>query len=106
MNKFGLPDYVFDEIIAVLRRYPSIKSAKIFGSRAKGNYKRYSDIDIAIFSDEDWLLLGKVKGALEDLYVIYKFDVVQYDKALNSDMKAHIDKVGIEILSGEIIYEN
>ena len=98
MNEFGLPDYVFDRIIEVLRRYPAIKSAKIFGSRAKGNYKRYSDVDIAIFADGDRDLSANVKDALEDLYVIYKFDVAQYDKIGNPEMREHIDRVGLEIL--------
>ena len=105
MNEFGLPDYVMEQIIEVLRRYPAVKTAKIFGSRAKGNYKRYSDIDIAIFTgeDSDWLLSASVKDALEDLYVIYKFDVVRYGKTLDPDMREHIDRVGIEILNSENI---
>ena len=98
VNEFGLPRYVFDQIVNTLRRYPAIKSAKIFGSRAKGNYKRYSDIDIAIFVDGDRDLSANVKDALEDLYVIYKFDVAQYDKTANPEIREHIDRVGVEIL--------
>ncbi|MDR2183708.1 MAG: nucleotidyltransferase domain-containing protein [Clostridiales bacterium] len=61
LNKFGLPDYVMDEIIKTLRKFPEIKSAKIFGSRAKGNHDRYSDVDIAVFAEGDWLFAAEVK---------------------------------------------
>ncbi|MCL2412466.1 MAG: nucleotidyltransferase domain-containing protein, partial [Treponema sp.] len=52
-NKFGLPDEVFAKITDTLKKYPQIKKAVIFGSRAKGSNKQYSDIDIAIFADTD-----------------------------------------------------
>ena len=98
MNKFGLPEDVFADIINTLRRYPEITHAKIFGSRAKGNYKRYSDVDIAIFADSGHYLAADVKDALEELDTIYYFDVLHYEKTPNSEIKSHIDRVGVEIL--------
>ena len=98
MTKFGFPQYVLDEIIDVLRQFPEIKTAKIFGSRAKGNYKRYSDIDIAIFADTQKDISGSVLYKLDDLYVIYNFDVAHYEHISNAEMKAHIDRVGVDIL--------
>jgi len=98
INNFGIPEDVFSEILMVLRGQPKIECAKIFGSRAKGNYKRYSDIDIAIFANTDGDLSQNVKDALEDLDTIYNFDVLHYDKISNVEIKAHINRVGIEIL--------
>jgi len=96
MNKYGLPEDVFSEILGVLRRYPEIECAKIFGSRAKGNYKRYSDIDIAIYAGSS-AFVKNIKQDLDDLYVIYNFDVVDYNMLSNVELKAHIDRVGIVI---------
>ena len=45
---FGLKDSDINAIIAILKRYPDVKEAIIFGSRAMGNYKPGSDIDIAL----------------------------------------------------------
>ena len=53
-NPFGLPPSIFSQVIGVLEKFTEIKAAKIFGSRAKGNYQRYSDVDIAIFSDTNY----------------------------------------------------
>ena len=99
MNSFGLPESIFADVIEVLRRYPEVTNAKIYGSRAKGNYKRYSDVDIAIFANQECDLAQSVREALEDLDTIYYFDVLQYDKISNAEIKAHIDRVGVEILT-------
>jgi predicted nucleotidyltransferase len=96
-NNFGLPDDVYGLIVDALRRYPEINDVKIFGSRAMGNHKRYSDIDIAIYADTDADLSQNIKEELEDLDVIYFFDVLHYEKIASAEVKAHIDRVGISI---------
>jgi len=100
LNDFGLPHDVFEDVLDTIRSYSEIKSAKIFGSRAKGNYKRYSDVDIAIFSDTGTDLSSCIKDKLEDLDAIYYFDVLDYNKVSDTKIKEHIDRVGIEILAG------
>ena len=42
---FGLEAKAMTAIIACLRQFPQIVWAKIYGSRAKGNYERGSDIE-------------------------------------------------------------
>ncbi len=101
MNSFGLPQDVLSEMIAVLRGFPQIKGAKIFGSRAKGTHKRYSDVDIAIFAEEEPHLAANVQAALDDLDVVYYFDMLHYEMTVNEAIKAHIDRVGVEIMPCE-----
>ena len=97
MNNFGLPQNVYDEMVKTLNRFPEIKRAKIFGSRAKGTYKRYSDIDIAVFAEKNNNLAANIKDALDTLDTIYDFDVLHYEMTSSAEIKSHIDKVGIEI---------
>lgn len=97
-NRFGLPDFVLQEIIATIKKYPQVTQAKIFGSRAKGNYKRYSDIDIAIYADTTKSLSSHIKYDLEELYIIYFVDVLHYEHTSNQAIKEHIDRVGVNIL--------
>ncbi|MCL2410479.1 MAG: nucleotidyltransferase domain-containing protein, partial [Treponema sp.] len=80
-----------------LKKYPQIKKAVIFGSRAKGSNKQYSDIDIAIFADTDENIPSDIKYDMEELDIVYFVDVVHYEKTSNKELKAHIDRVGIEI---------
>ena len=46
--KYGLSDQVITKIIDVFTKFPEVKEVILYGSRAKGNYKRGSDIDLAI----------------------------------------------------------
>ena len=48
MNQFGISEKSFHLLNQALIRFPQIEETVIFGSRAKGNYKTGSDIDIAI----------------------------------------------------------
>lgn len=97
-NAFGIPDDILQEIIDTIKKYPDITAAKIFGSRAKGNYQRYSDIDIAIFADTPDSLASTVWGDLDEIYMIYEVDVLHYEHTSNALIKEHIDRVGIRIL--------
>lgn len=45
---YGLLDKDINYIINTLIRFPEVEKAIIFGSRAMGNYKKGSNIDLAI----------------------------------------------------------
>ncbi len=96
-NKFGIYNKSYDLIIATLKLYPEIEKAIIFGSRAMGNYKKGSDIDIAISgNDVSFETTIRLKGQLNDSSPIpYFVDVVDYHSITSEDLKKHIDKFGI-----------
>ena len=45
--KYGLKDEIYDKILNIARKNKQYKFI-LFGSRARGKYKKESDIDIAI----------------------------------------------------------
>ncbi|AGA80435.1 putative nucleotidyltransferase [Echinicola vietnamensis DSM 17526] len=92
----GLTDAEVNAINTVFKRHPKIGSAVLFGSRAKGNYKNGSDIDIAL-KGKGLLLMDilDISIDLEDLMFPYKFDIVAYDRIDEKDLIEHIDRVGI-----------
>lgn len=94
MNNFGLPQRTIDELIAYFKTKPEIKLVKIFGSRAKGTYRNGSDIDFAIWSDDNENF-SRISGELDDLPTPYKFDVINYKTLSHEGMKNSIDKDGI-----------
>ena len=65
MNNFGLSEKTIEIIKKLLSNYPQIKEVKIFGSRAKGNYKPSSDIDLALFGNIDDKLLRHIASELD-----------------------------------------
>lgn len=71
----------------------------MFGSRAKGNYKVGSDIDLAIFGEKiTFTVLAKLHSLLEDRGPLpYLVDIVKYEELENKDLVDHIDRVGIII---------
>jgi predicted nucleotidyltransferase len=92
---FGFSEDELKIIRGVLRIYTDIDQAKIYGSRAMGNYKSGSDVDIALMGDIEPNTILRVKTMLtEGTMIPYFFDVLNYSKLSNQDLKAHIDKYG------------
>jgi predicted nucleotidyltransferase len=94
--KYGLSLDNLESIIEVLRKSERIEKAVLFGSRAKGNYKPGSDIDIAVYgkniSFDDFLTL---KLRLDELELLNKIDLVKFESIENPEFIDHINRVGI-----------
>jgi predicted nucleotidyltransferase len=94
-DRFGLRPDDLTTINGVLVEYQSIKTALIFGSRAKGNYKPGSDVDIALQGDgvTDRMAADIAYTLNEETIMPYHFDVLNYHTIANPDLVAHIDRV-------------
>lgn len=92
--EFGLTDKTINILKKFFSKYPEIEEVKIYGSRAKGNYRKGSDIDFALYGDIDFRLLSKITSEIDELPTPYKYDVTDYKTIENQDLKEHIDKVG------------
>lgn len=94
--KFGLSEKTIISINSVFKKYNSIEKAILYGSRAKGNYKKGSDIDLTLFSqDNSYTLLSKIMVDLDDLLLPYGIDLSFYAEITNNQLKEHINRVGI-----------
>lgn len=95
-ESFGLEKNDIQVIIDILRKEKTIEQALIFGSRAKGNYKPGSDVDMALkgpnLSDDICTHISFILN--EETAMPYKFDVVNYSTISNEDFANHIDRVG------------
>ena len=93
---YGLKHIIIDKINAVFINYPQIDKVVLYGSRAKGNYKNGSDIDLAIIGgDIDLALINKVENELDDLYLPYTFDISIFRHIRNENLLDHINRVGV-----------
>ncbi len=97
MPLFGLEQSDIQAICAVFARYPQVKKAILYGSRAKGNYKNGSDIDLTLCGGEDLTLkvLYRIMDELDDLLLPYMIDLSVYDRIGDPDVIDHIQRVGI-----------
>lgn len=97
--KYGLIDRDFIHINAAIQEFPEIEKVILFGSRAKGNYKKGSDVDLAIKGDRlTYEITARFADCLnEEKPLPYFFDVVHYEAIADLMLKAHIDRVGINL---------
>jgi predicted nucleotidyltransferase len=97
--KFGIKKEDLDYIVNEIKKYEEIEKATIFGSRAKGNYKHGSDIDIAIYGKK--VNINIVAKLLTDLgecsKMPYMFDIIDFTHLEHKELREHIERVGIEI---------
>lgn len=96
----GLSQSDLEIIKATLHSFHNIDSAILFGSRAKGTYKKGSDVDIAIkltsksHKDSIQLIHDKLE---EETPLPYFFDVIDITTIQNKDLLEHINRVGIPL---------
>ena len=93
---FGLDVDTLRNIRKTIAQFPHIEKVLIYGSRAKGNYKAGSDIDITLVA-EDLTLKNSVyplSTALDDLHLPYTFDISILDQLENPDFVDHILRIG------------
>ncbi len=94
---FGLLDRDIKYILQAMSKLKEIERAVIFGSRAMGNYKKGSDVDMVIMGNNITTIL-QLDEYLNEIYPLpYFFDIINYNEISNKKLKEHIDKVGKEI---------
>lgn len=99
----GLKDETIQKIHEIFCGYPQIEQVLIYGSRAKGNYKPASDIDLTFQGKNITLkVLHKIGWQLDDLMLPYTFDLSIYHHIKNQDLLNHIDRVGIVFFKKEV----
>ncbi len=95
-KKFGLKESDLKSIVEYLKGFDNISEAILFGSRAKGNYKHGSDVDIALKGDIDFRTITRLSYLLnQESLMPYKFDIVDYSYTHHEELKDHIKRVGV-----------
>ena len=94
--KFGLKDETILKIQSAFVKFPEIEKVVIYGSRAKGNYRNGSDIDITLFGKElNHQILLRLMNEIDELNTPYMFDISIYDTLSSETLKEHINRVGL-----------
>jgi predicted nucleotidyltransferase len=92
----GLSDATVAKIYGVLAHHPEVERAILYGSRAKGNFKPGSDIDLTLTGTAlDERVLGRIDDELDELLLPYQFDLSIFAKLTQADLLDHIRRVGV-----------
>ena len=93
---YGLKETTVKQIQQVFAGYPDVQKAVLYGSRAVGNYKRGSDIDLTLEGEALTLKQLNAMGIeLDDLLLPYEIDLSIYHQIDNPDLLEHIKRVGV-----------
>ncbi len=92
---FGLAERHYSSMAQIFRRYPQIERVVIFGSRAKGTDKPWSDFDLAVIaptlSDRDF---SQLWNEIDELPLAFKLDLLHWDRLTQPPLKEKIIQEG------------
>ena len=92
----GLPATAVDQIAEVLGHFPEVEKAILYGSRAKGNWRAGSDIDLTLCGNAlDHSILTRIENELDDLLLPYEIDLSAHQSLTHPALLDHIARVGI-----------
>lgn len=99
---YGLKDIELEKLSKVFAANERIERVVLYGSRAKGNYKPFSDVDITMMGSElTHTDLNRISLAIDDLLLPYQFDISIFHTLKNEALIDHIHRVGIAIYERE-----
>ncbi len=95
MKETGISARVIQEIQGIAKQY-GVEKVILFGSRARGDYRKTSDIDLAASGGDIPLFALDVD---DKTWTLLKFDVVNLDRPIKKELKESIEREGV------ILYE-
>ena len=93
--KYGLSKEVYEKIKKVIDDNKNCKIV-LFGSRARGDYKETSDIDLAILKEVSREEQYKIMNEIDLLDIVYKVDIVFVDSNTKAELVESIKRDGVE----------
>ncbi len=96
-GSFGLSADTIEKICDVLAAYPQVDRAILYGSRAKGNHRNGSDIDLTLFGEAvSFNDLLKIMTEMDDLLLPQTMDLSIFRMIDHEGLRGHIERVGQE----------
>lgn len=94
----GLKRTDLEKLSEVFRKHPTVEKAILYGSRAIGNFKPFSDVDITLLGEGiSGSEFNRLFLDIDDLMLPYNVDLSLFSSLSNSRLREHIDRVGIVI---------
>lgn len=99
--RFGIKEEYWQMLSELFAKWPDIEKVVLYGSRVKGTYKPFSDIDITLFGENlTYNDLLRISNDIDDLLLPYMFDISLFHTLKNEELIEHINR------KGEVVYRN
>ncbi|HIS31292.1 MAG TPA: nucleotidyltransferase domain-containing protein [Candidatus Limivivens intestinipullorum] len=95
MEESGIKEQVLREIREIAEKY-GVKKVILFGSRARGDFRRTSDIDLAVSGGDFARFALDVD---EETSTLLMFDIVDFDRDMQEELREAIQS------EGKVLYE-
>ena len=93
---YGLTDRELALMDSYFSQITNLEKVILYGSRAKGNYKKFSDVDITLLGKEIGVSdLFKLQDLLYESDLPYMYDVSLFKSLTNPDLIDHINCKGV-----------
>ena len=95
MTDHGLCKEELESIRAVLANFADeITQVDLFGSRATGNYRANSDVDLVVHGDVNETTIDRLWTLFNESNLPFSVDVASYEGMTYRPLKEHVDAVG------------
>ncbi|MGQ0652614.1 MAG: nucleotidyltransferase domain-containing protein [Betaproteobacteria bacterium] len=90
---FGIPAGQYRRLLRLLQRCPSLRRVWIYGSRARGDHRPGSDVDLALDApDLTDTELARLATGLEELNILFRVDLVHLQRDLDEVLRERIER--------------
>lgn len=97
-ERIGITENEFFILINIISKFENVEKGVVYGSRAKGTHKPFSDVDLTLegenLSSDDILHIADM---LEESPLPYLFDLSNFSTLTNQNLISHIERCGIVI---------
>ena len=96
----GLSTQTLQKIRDVFVQYPQVEEVVLYGSRARGDYKNGSDIDLTLRGGDDTLthtILSRIANDLDDQLLPYTIDLSIFENIRNPEMVEQIERIDVPL---------
>lgn len=97
--RYGMTDEDIKALSEVFALHPSVEKAVLYGSRAKGTNKPFSDVDLTLIGDVSHNELSRIYMEIDDLLLPYHFDLSAHQRLSDRPLLAHIHRMGKTLYS-------
>lgn len=105
MDDHGLSEKQINLIKSIVTEFaPAVESVSIFGSRATGSHRSYSDIDMVLYGNVEERTVDRLWTCFHESSLPYKVDLVGYNLVEYPPLKIHIDQFAKVLLTKEELW--